>query len=148
MTLPPCQYRGAEKGGTFPCGAAEGAPVTPKDCISCSIPEALAHAQACLYLVPMRHQGEGRFSCRWFFSWSNEPAVRNWRHLCFCPYWFPRPPREDMVPGLDKKRIQYLRVLRGEEPQSASSLPAGWIPDKHEPLTGIRGWFRKYFGTR
>lgn len=108
MELPLCPYRGPEKESGFPCAAAEGAPVTRPDCLSCPIPEALAHRQACLYLVPMRHQGEARFACRWFFSWANDPAPRNWRHLCFCQYWFPRPgiQREHIVPGLDKVRAR------------------------------------------
>lgn len=145
--LPPCQYRGGEMEGRFACTAAQGAPVTPHDCLHCTVPEAVAHRDACLYLVPMRHQGEARFACRWAFSCAKDPAPKDWRHLCFCSDWFPRPPREDMISDLGDVRARYLRALLGEEPRARARPPSTTQgrPGSGERARGIRGWLRKHF---
>jgi hypothetical protein len=145
--LPTCPYRGAESAGTFSCAAAAGTSVTGKDCEACAIPEALLHEHACLYLVPLRHEGEGRFACRWFFSFANDPAPTNWRHLCFCHYWFPRPPldQENGIPKLSEVRARYQRVLRGEEVRR-KPLPMPQMQIRRgEPPRGLRGWLREHF---
>jgi hypothetical protein len=92
--------------------------VSAGDCRACSIPEAVAHRDACLYLVPLRYQGEPQYACKWIFSAANEPVVDDWRKLCFCPYWFPRHRNETfLVHYMADTRARYLRVLRGEEPR-------------------------------
>ena len=113
--LPPCAYRGSPRDGRFSCAAQPEGPVTPADCKACPIPAAINHHHACLYLVPLRHAGRARFACRWFFDWGNDPAPEDWRTLCFCRYWFPRPPREDLIGDLAARRARYLRVFRGAE---------------------------------
>lgn len=145
MKLPPCPYRGPEKNGKFTCAAANGQPVTPQDCMSCAIPEALAHNRACLYLVPLRHRGQAAFVCRAVSPEESVFAVKNWRHLCFCRYWFPRPPEEAMVPGLDRMRTAYLRSLRGEK-QAPTRLPLAEDCKDHKksPETAM-DWFRSLF---
>lgn len=115
--LPSCAYRGPRRGGRYPCAAQQGHPVAAADCAVCPIPEAINHDHACLYLVPLRHEGRARFVCRWFFDWGNVPAPEDWRMLCFCRYWFPRPPREALIRDLGERRARYLRVLRGEQPR-------------------------------
>lgn len=145
--LPPCTYRGHAEQGRYACAAAEGGPVTPDDCRACSIPGALAHAHACLYLVPMRHQGECRYACRWFFSFATEPAPSDWHQLCFCPYWFPRPPQEDMIPRLTERRAHYLRVLRGEATRTKRIFPATETPREAVASGSIRAWIRRHFGA-
>jgi len=117
--LPSCHYRRRNDGADYRCLAAEGAVVTGDDCRRCAIPEAVAHPQACLYLVPMRHENEARFACPWYFTWAREPAVRDWHDLCFCQYWFPRGADDRFILDvMRERRARYLRVLRGEEPRS------------------------------
>ena len=115
--LPLCHYRDHHGDGSFRCKVALSV-VSAGDCRACSIPEAVAHRDACLYLVPLRHQGEPQYACKWFFSGANEPVVDDWRKLCFCPYWFPRHRNETfLVHYMADTRARYLRVLRGEEPR-------------------------------
>lgn len=140
--LPECPYRGAEAEEGFPCAAQEGRPVTPEDCRRCPIPAALSHPQACLYLVPLRQADEARFVCRWSFSWAREPAPRDWRQLCFCPYWFPRPPDEAMIPDLAERRAHYLRVLRGERARNPYPAP----PAEPEAPPGLWQRFKAWLG--
>lgn len=116
--LPRCRFRRRHDEERFRCEAGE-AVVTAGDCRACSIPAAVAHPDACLHLVPLRHQGEPQYACRWFFSFAKEPTVDDWRELCFCPYWFPRggDSNEALIAGhMADTRAHYLRVLRGEEP--------------------------------
>ncbi len=120
---PPCPYRHQGL-----CGAEEDRPVTPEVCRACPIPEALAHPQACLYLVPLRVLGEARFACRFTFSWAREPAVKDWRRLCPCPYWFPRAPEEAWIRDLREVQDRYRRVLLG--------LEARWSPPAGKPKPG------------
>jgi hypothetical protein len=118
LDLPACAYRRAHDGATYCCEAAAGAVVTAGDCRSCSIPAAVSHKDACLYLTPLRHEGKACYACRWFFSAAKEPVVEDWRHLCFCSYWFPRGGDEGRVMTLTAtRRVHYLKVLRGEAPR-------------------------------
>lgn len=110
--LPPCPYR---HGGL--CRAEEDRPITQEDCLSCPIPEALAHRHACLYLVPFRMGGKALFACRFTFTWAREPAVEDWRRLCPCLYWFPRAPEESWIRDLREVQDRYRRVLQGLEPR-------------------------------
>ncbi|TFU17738.1 hypothetical protein [Thermus tengchongensis] len=128
MLWPPCPYR---KDGR--CGAEEDRPITFEDCQACPIPEALAHPQACLYLVPFRLEGKALFACRFTFTWAQEPAVADWRRLCPCPYWFPRAPEEGWMHDLREVQDRYRRVLKGEEPRWTSRAPV-------QPPTPRRRW--------
>ncbi|ADW21720.1 hypothetical protein CSW25_03700 [Thermus scotoductus] len=118
MELPPCPYRQEGR-----CSAEEDRPITPEDCWRCPIPEALAHPQACLYLVPFRMEGTALFACRFTFTWAREPAVADWRCLCPCPYWFPRAPEEAWIRDLRSLQDRYRRVLKGEEPRYPPLVP-------------------------
>lgn len=143
--LPRCSYRRAHDGERYRCQAADGATVSSADCRACPIPEAVYHSQACLYLVPLRHQNEAHFACRWSFSWAREPTVRDWRDLCFCPYWFPRGHDEPFVVArFADTRSRYLRVLRGEEPRhrprAATRDETGSSGDRIAPH---RAWWRR-----
>lgn len=118
LDLPPCAYRRGHDGTTYRCEAAAGAMVTAEDCRNCSIPAAVSHKDACLYLTPLRHEGKACYACRWFFSAAKEPVVEDWRHLCFCSYWFPRGGDEGRVVTLTAaRRVHYLKVLRGDAPR-------------------------------
>lgn len=148
MALPSCPYRGPEKNGRFACAAAEGQPVAPAVCASCAIPEALAHKRASLYLLPLRDRGKARFACRAVSCEENVFAVNNWQHLCFCRYWFPRPPQEAMVPGLDRARSGFLRSLR-DGPRSLRPYPADPNCESQRTwsygvLARLRDFFRTY----
>ena len=142
--LPPCPYRGPEGSAGFACEAAEGALVTASDCHTCSIPEAVAHKRACLYLVPMRYEGQALFACRCYSTEYSLLAAKDWRHLCFCNYWFPRGPvrRELAVPGLAKVRNEYRRVLHGEVPQRSAANPSPARPDDMHPRSRILRWLQ------
>ena len=118
VDLPECTYRATHDGTDFRCGAAAQAIVSADDCRACSIPAAVKHKDACLYLTPLRHDGKACYACRWFFSSAREAVVDDWRKLCFCTYWFPRGPDERHVLELTAARqMHYLKVLRGEAPR-------------------------------
>ncbi len=110
--LPDCSYRNHNGEETFSCRAADDGVVIAEDCAACPIPSALAHEKVCLYLVPLRLNGEARFVCRWSFDWAREPAPTDWRKLCLCPYWFPRPGDESMIKDLGARRTQYAAKLQ------------------------------------
>ena len=143
--LPPCAYREPRDGIDYRCEAAGGAIVSAHDCRACSIPEAVGHKDACLYLTPLRHEGEARYACRWFFSAATEPLVDDWRKLCFCSYWFPRGPDERHVMMLTRERRgYYLKVVRGEAPRrvTRASIPSTRAqrepPRRRSPLMWLR----------
>lgn len=116
--LPACPYRGARADDRFDCAAGGGEVVSATDCRACSIPAALAHKDACLYLVPMRHEHGACYACSWFFTSAARPVEDDWRSLCFCPYWFPRPRDEQQIAHVViPRRVHYLKVLRGETPR-------------------------------
>lgn len=136
--LPPCPYRLMGPEGMH-CEAAEGAAISPDDCLRCTIPEALHHPKACLYLLPVRLGDEPTFVCRAYSSKVHALASRNWLDFCFCSYWFPRgdpsPENEATIPGLAAARQRYRVILttprRPESPiptQEATREPApdGW----------------------
>jgi hypothetical protein len=140
--LPLWHCRGQHDGVYYHCEAAQ-ALVSADDCRACSIPEAVAHRDACLNLVPLRHQGEPRYACRWFFSGANEPTADDWRKLCFCPYWFPRGRNEVfLVQRMANTRGRYLRVLRGEEPRRKprEPLPNACAADARAEFPFQRWW--------
>jgi hypothetical protein len=142
--LPLCHYRHRHDGTSYRCEAAAGGIVTAEDCRRCAIPEALAHAQACLYLIPLRHDNEARFACPWYFSWAREPAPRDWRELCFCQYWFPRGPDEYfLVEFMSERRARYLSVLRGEEPRGRPlAIPGRESGGRTEVSSPLRQFWR------
>lgn len=116
---PPCPYRGSiQSDGTALCVAGESERVDLTICRQCPIPEALSHPRACLYLVLLREDGEARFACRWRYSWSHEPAPKNWRDLCFCPYWFPRPRDEKLLGDLATFRARVRKAIASRKPPS------------------------------
>ncbi len=130
--LPPCPYRRDGR-----CSAEGDRPITREACLSCPIPEALSHPQACLYLVPFRVDGKALFACRFTFTWAREPAVGDWRRLCPCPYWFPRAPEEAWIHDLRALQDRYRRVLQGEEPRFAPPAPL-------KPQGPKREWKRRW----
>jgi hypothetical protein len=124
--LEPCPYRGPEHNGNFPCAAAEGAPVTPSDCWSCPIPEAVAHEKACLYLIPIRHEGRAAFVCHCYSTRTTLLAAKDWRRICFCNFWFPRGPADrELRKRFTETRNQYRPLLAGEpsKPPGSASVP-------------------------
>jgi hypothetical protein len=137
-----CHYRARHDDG-FRCEAAFGI-VDADNCRACSIPEAVAHHDACLYLVPLRDQGEPRYACKWFFSGASEPVMDDWRKLCFCPYWFPRGCDESfLVEYMADTRARYLRVLHGEEPRrKARELPSGERLPSEPSASPFDQWWR------
>ncbi|WP_432263609.1 hypothetical protein [Cupriavidus sp. TMH.W2] len=112
--LPACPYRLIGPDG-MQCEAEERAPICADDCLRCTIPEALQHPKACLYLLPLRLDGEPIFVCRAYSSKVHALASRNWRDFCFCNYWFPRgdpdPANEASIPGLAGARRRYRAIL-------------------------------------
>ena len=139
--LPLCPYRGAEKDGCFPCAAAEGAPVTASDCRTCSIPEAVAHEKACLYLIPIRHEGRSHFVCHCYSTRVTLLAAKDWRRLCFCNYWFPRGPADrELAKRFTEARSQYRPLLRGTKPTGGLPLPEP--PDATHSSSRFIRWLR------
>ena len=119
--LPPCHYRGSEEDGHFPYGAAEGEPVTPDDCRSCPIPEAVGYKKACLYLIPIRHEGRSLFICHCYSTRMTLLFAKDWRRMCFCNFWFPRGPADrELAKRFTEARNQYRRLLEAE-----ASMPSG-----------------------
>lgn len=111
--LPQCHYRRYLDGVKYRCEAADGDIVCGDDCRACSIPAAIAHKDACLYLIPLRHEGKARYACSWFFKSARKPVVDDWRELCFCAYWFPRGAMEaHVLRRAAPTRSHYLEVLR------------------------------------
>jgi len=142
-SLPACPYRSQDEGG-FACAAAENASVTADDCLACSIPSALAHDKTCLYLVPLRHRGEPLFACRCYSSDRYLLAAQSWRHLCFCSYWFPRPPSEQAVPRLLETRRCYLRIIERDAGASPVSFPIrGHDADRVDDRNPVLRWVRR-----
>ncbi len=140
--LPHCPYRGPEENGTFPCEAAEGAPVTASDCKSCPIPEAITYRQACLYLVPIREYGKTIFACRCFSTRYSLLAAKDWRHICSCHFWFPRGHRELALPLLAQTRNEYRRILRGQGPKPCDDVSAPARPASMHPKNPILRWLQ------
>lgn len=141
--LPACPYRGAERDGSFPCEAAEGIPVTPADCRSCAIPEAIVHKKACLYLIPMRHEGQALFVCHCYSTRLTLLAAKDWRRLCFCDYWFPRGPADrELAVRFAAARSQYRRVLRDQILREPSRVPATAPPDEKHSNNRFSRWLR------
>jgi hypothetical protein len=124
LELPQCPYRKLIGTARFSCEAAGGATVTVSDCRACSIPAAVGHKDACLYLIPLWHEGRSCFACRWFFSSAVEPVVDDWRRLCFCSYWFPRGNDErHVLKATANRRMHYLEALRRDAPGNVSRMP-------------------------
>jgi len=149
LHLPPCEYRrvlassgpGADPyvvcvcSGGLPIGAVKrGRGDAAGACGRCSIPAELDPARRpCLYLVPVRIWEDDSlrtgFSCRWFASLNPRylPA-EVWRCCSGCPHWFPRPPKEESVPGIDRWIRKVIRMY-----WERSSDPVGPQPPKGEP---------------
>ncbi|GAB4366180.1 MAG: hypothetical protein Kow00128_09380 [Deltaproteobacteria bacterium] len=121
--LPACAYRrivASTAPGEDPhvaCGCSGGIPIGMANgggedlagvCGSCTIPSELDPARrTCLYLIPVRIWEEDGlrtgFSCRWFASLKPGYLPAEVWKCCFgCPHWFPRPPQEELVPGIDR----------------------------------------------
>ena len=141
--LPACPYRGPEIDGSFPCEAAEGAPVTASDCRSCSIPQAIADQKACLYLIPMRHEGHGLFVCHCYSTRVTLLAAKDWRRLCFCNYWFPRGPADrELATRFAAARNLYRRVLRDQVLKEPGGVSATTPPDGKPSSNRFSRWLR------
>ncbi len=86
--------------------------------------------------------GKACYACRWFFSAATEPVVDDWRHLCFCSYWFPRGGDERRVlEHTAARRVHYLKALSGEAPRRLPrALPA---PDRAPEPPRRRIFFAK-----
>jgi hypothetical protein len=122
--LPPCPYRRPRADHGYVCEAGDGVIVSDDDCLICSIPAALAHKDACLYLVPLRQEDKACYACSWFFDSAPRPVENDWRDLCFCPYWFPRPEEMQLADVVVGRRVHYLQVLRGETTRGRERMPS------------------------
>jgi len=138
--LPVCPYRDPVSGSAFSCAAGEGEAVNADTCLACALPDAIAHPRACLFLLPLRHHGEARFACRCYSTRGSVLSAKNWRTLCFCGFWFPRPKIECelAIPGLHPARQHALAVLRGEIAGEAPPPPGFSL----EPCTKGTLWQR------
>lgn len=131
-TLPPCPYR-IERPEAMQCEAEELGAISADDCRRCTIPEALQHPKACLYLLPLRMEGRPTYVCRAYSSKVHALASADWRDFCFCSYWFPRgdpgPATEAMIPGLAAARKRYRILLSmPPEPKTPASQMALEVP--------------------
>ena len=145
LGLARCPYRQPWSRDLFRCDAGDGVLVSAADCCACPIPDAISHPQVCLYLTPLRNGNEAHFACRWFFFSAREATVRDWRELCFCPYWFPRGPDERLIIARTApRRTHYLRVLRGEESRRRTADPKdadeGLVGDRAAPARNYWTW--------
>lgn len=138
--LPVCPYRGEAANERFPCAAAEEDWVSPDDCLACTIPEAITHPRACLYLLPVRYERQAHFVCRCYSTRGSVLSAKKWRLLCFCHFWFPRPKieRELAIPGLKPARQHALAVLSGKI-SGETPPPPGFAID---PCTEGNFWQR------
>ena len=130
LHFPACAHRRiapSEAGGDplIVCGCSGGLPLGSENgdrgnvsaiCGSCTIPSALDPSRRpCLYLVPVRiWEGDALrtgFSCRWFASLKPKFLPSEvWIACCGCPHWFPRPPGEQSIPGIDRWIRKVIRM--------------------------------------
>lgn len=151
LHFPACAYRRivpCEPGGDrfVACGCSGELPIGMENgdrgnvaevCGACTIPAALdSSRRPCLFLVPVRvWEGDALrtgFSCRWFASLKPKFLPSEVWIACFgCPHWFPRPPEEDSVPGIDRWIRKVIGMYwdpapepdRREKPQSRVPRP-------------------------
>ncbi len=150
LSLPPCPYRSDHSGG-LTCRAAEGSPVTAQDCLTCPIPEGVSHDKACLYLIPIRDEGESRFVCHCYSNRMALLAAKDWRRLCFCNYWFPRGPADrELATRFDEARTRYRPLVSGKTQTHTSDRPMPAPVEKPNSNRFIRWlqwqrnwWFRE-----
>ncbi len=141
--LPSCPYRGPEKDGLFPCAAGDGQPVMPTDCRSCPIPEAVAYKKACLYLIPIRHEGRVVFFCNCYSNKTTLLAAKDWRRLCFCNFWFPRGPADrELAKRFTEARHQYRPLLAGEARKLPGSVSYPEPPETPHSNNRFIRWLR------
>lgn len=141
--LQPCPYRGPENNGRFPCAAAEGAPVTPSDCRSCPIPEAVAHHKACLYLIPIRQEDRAVFVCHCYSTRTTLLSAKDWRRLCFCNFWFPRGPADrELAKRFTEARHQYRPLLAGQATKAPDNVSLAEPPEKARSTNRLIRWLR------
>lgn len=150
--IPACEYRRIvpSEPGEDPfvvCGCSGGLPIglvngsrgdIPAVCGSCTIPSELdSSRRPCLFLVPVRiWRGDALqsgFSCRWFASLKPKYLPSEVWKCCFgCPHWFPRPPGEDSVPGIDRWIRKVIRMYLEPIPEQVRSKePKGRL---HPPV--------------
>jgi len=136
-SIPACAYRRvmpSEPGGDpfVVCGCSGELPIDMVNgdrwnlaviCGSCNIPAVLDPSlRPCLFLVPVRIW-EGNtlrtgFSCRWFASLKPKFLPSEVWIACFgCPHWFPRPPEEESVPGIDRWIRKVIRMYWEPAPE-------------------------------
>jgi hypothetical protein len=156
--LQPCELRREERNAEdilLICGASGTALGRPgrddaaiaANCNACPIPEALRDRRACLHLRPIRLHEAGEWqaflSCRWFYNLRPEWQPRSLDTLCAgCPYWFPRPPAENIPRYWDEtehiRRVVVRARSRAQTVTQAEALPA---PSKPPGLRQrLRGW--------
>lgn len=82
MQLSPCAYR-VFAGSRMQCEAEELAEIKASDCRRCTIPEALRHPKACLYLLPVRVHHDATFVCRAYSSKVHALSAKDWRDFGF-----------------------------------------------------------------
>ena len=150
--IPACAHRRmlpSEPGGDsfVVCGCSGGVPIGLMNgdrgnvieiCGSCTIPAALDPSRRpCLFLVPVRIWEEDAlrtgFSCRWFASLKPKFLPTEVWMACFgCPHWFPRPPEEETIPGIDRWIRKVIRMYWEPKPDldpDPSEKPQCQVPE-------------------
>jgi hypothetical protein len=154
-----CGASGGPKRGQVLGVAGEDLSAIAAICNACPIPEALASSRACLNLVPVRRfpggkrslpvvqtpdstqsneQADSFFVCRWFYTLYGQDQPRTMIMCRYCPYWFPRPPRE-LIPDYWQETEKMLRIVNGEE--STRQPPLGFALAPHRPPA--RTWWQR-----
>jgi hypothetical protein len=164
LFIPACAYRRIEPSEPgedlfVVCGCPGGVPIglvngnrgkVAEICGSCNIPAVLdPPRRPCLFLVPARiWEGDAlrtRFSCRWFASLKPKFLPSEVWIACFgCPHWFPRPPEEEAVPGIERWIRKVIRMYWEPKPDpDPSEKPQCQVPDPIDFIDRISARIRR-----